>query len=173
MERNENYYNYSAIDAPEHLLQALEYFFDTEQNPYKFTLPKKHFNAFKRDSDFPDANRIFKIITGTTLVTNKTILRYRTAQGLQYMITKEFSQNARRNQHAQRRTKVREDTNSNPSPMEPVALTATSFVQLLEHKRTNPLDYSSDEGSVTNQTNISPNKAKQDSNPEPLQTTPQ
>ena len=118
MERDENYYDYSAIDAPEHLLQALEHFFDTEQNPYKFTLPKKHFNALKRDSDFPDAHRIFKIITGTTLVTNKTVQRYRTSQGLRYMINKEFSQNARRAQRAQRRTEIREKPDTTKSTKE-------------------------------------------------------
>ena len=156
MERDENYYDYSAIDAPEHLLQALEHFFETEQNPYKFTLPKKHFTALKRDFDFPDANRIFKIITGTTLVTNKTILRYRTAQGLRYMINKEYSQNARRTQRAQRRTKLREITETTPPSNEQVPSKTPPFVQLLEQNRKNPLDYSSDEESNKSQKSISP-----------------
>ena len=155
MERDENYYDYSAIDAPEHLMQVLEHFFDTEQNPYKYTLPKKHFTALKRDFDFPDANRIFKIITGTTLVTNKTILRYRTAQGLRYMINKEYSQNARRTQRAQRRTKLREVTETTPPLSNEQSTSKTPpFVQLLEQNRKNPLDYSSDEES-----NKSPTKS--------------
>ena len=174
MERDENYYDYSAKDAPDHLFQALEHFFDTEQNPYKFTLPKKHFNALKRDSDFPDANRIFKIITGTTLVTNKTILRYRTAQGLRYMINKEFSQNARRAQRAQRRTQIRENTTPPPTSNEPATSGTPPFVQLMEQKRNNPLDYSSDEDTDTEKEQQTSKDDKPASNIDhPQETSPQ
>ena len=51
MKQNENYYDYSAQDAAEHLLIALEHFLDREENPYKFKLPKKHLQALKNEFD--------------------------------------------------------------------------------------------------------------------------
>ena len=151
MERNENYYDYSAQDAAEHLLIALEHFLDSEQNPYKFTLPKKHLQALKNEFDYPDAHRIFKIITGTTLVTNKLIMRYRTSQGLRYRISKDFSQTARRAQRAQR---AQQRTHTTAVAASATTATQTNteqsrkppFVQLMEEQRENPLEYTSSEG---------------------------
>ena len=170
MKQNENYYDYSAQDAAEHLLFALEHFLDREENPYKFTLPKKHLQALKNEFDFPDAHKIFKIITGTTLVTSKIIMRYRTSQGLRYKINKEFSQAAHRAQRAQRRTQSRNvaistitpsKTNTKPSLKPPL-------VQLMEEKRENPLDYtSSDDDSDVE---LSNNEPKDDTTK--LQSTP-
>ena len=95
---NKEYDDYSALDAPDHLLQVLAQFFQRKQNTYKFALAKKHFDHIVQQDAFVEANRIFKVITGTDLITKKHVLHYRTAQGMRYLIKKDYAQSAQRDQ---------------------------------------------------------------------------
>ena len=38
---NKEYDDYSALDAPDHLIEVLDQFFQRKQNTYKFALAKK------------------------------------------------------------------------------------------------------------------------------------
>ena len=71
---NQDYNDYSALDAPPHLTNVLQQFFDHKRNAYKFALAKQHFENVKLQDDFVSAARLFKIVTGTNLVTNKEVL---------------------------------------------------------------------------------------------------
>ena len=68
MERNKDYDDFLALDAPDHLRQALQQYFQQKYYQYKFSLAKKHLNQLLERNDYADAATIFKIITGTDLV---------------------------------------------------------------------------------------------------------
>ena len=136
MERNKEYDDFSALDAPDHLLQALQQYFLQKRYQYKFSLAKKHLDQLLERNEYADATKIFKIITGTDLVTNKHILQYRTTQGMRYLIKKGFAQSAQRDLRQQRRSELINKTPDNRSP----------FLQLMKNKT--PLDDSSDEEST-------------------------
>ena len=103
MDPNNEYNDYSALDAPQHLQHVLEHFFSQKQNAYKYALAHKHFNNVKSQDSFVDANRYFKILTGTNLITKKHVLHYRTTQGMRYLIKKEYAQSNQRDiQNARR-----------------------------------------------------------------------
>ena len=82
MNPNNEYDDHSALDAPDNLSNVLECFFTQKRNVHKFALAKQHFDNLKRQQDFVDASRFFKVITGTDLITNKHVLQYRTTQGM-------------------------------------------------------------------------------------------
>ena len=112
MTSNEDYYDYSALDAYQPLLDTLAYFFETEPNPYKYSLAKKHYDDIKVSPKFSTSQKVFGIITGTSLVANKIVLSYRTAsKGTRYKIKKTYLQLVQR---AQRNTK-RQQRNPPPS----------------------------------------------------------
>ena len=87
-------------------------------------------------NDFADAATIFKIITGTDLVTNKCILQYRTTQGMRYLIKKGIAQSTQRDVRQQRRTERSAKINDNRSP----------FMKMMNNRT--PLDDTSDEEST-------------------------
>ena len=107
MTSTEDYHDFSAIDATEHLKNALEHYFTNNHNKYKFSLVKKHYDETAQTSDFTDAKQFFKIITGTDLVTNKIITSYKTAQGYRYLFKKEYFQQVKRMVQTKKRTQVR------------------------------------------------------------------
>ena len=135
MERNKDYDDYSALDAPDHLIQALQQYFQQKRYQYKYSLAKKHLDQLLERNEYADAATIFKIITGTDLITNKRILQYRTTQGMRYLIRKGFAQSAQRDSRQQRRTGLSTKTPDNRSP----------FMKLMNNKT--PLDDTSDEES--------------------------
>ena len=141
MTQTTDYDDYSSLDAPEHLIQALRHFFTQKRNTYTYTLAKKHFDELEQDDTYPDASRIFKIITGTNLVTKKHISQYRAAQGMQYLIKKGYAQSAARNLQSYKRA-TKQDTNASvPTP------TKSPFIQLMQQKT--PIDDSTDDKSTT------------------------
>ena len=71
---NKEYDDYSALDALNHLSHVLEHFFQKKQNTYKFALAKKHFDNIQKQDNFVDTSCLFKVITGTNLVTKKDVL---------------------------------------------------------------------------------------------------
>ena len=81
----EDYHDFSAIDATDHLKNALQHFFKDDRNKYKFSLAKRHYDGITKTSDFTDSKSLFKIIMGKDLVTNKIITSYKTTQGYQYL----------------------------------------------------------------------------------------
>ena len=74
MNPNQDYHDYSALDAPNHLFGVLERFFTQKKNAYKYALAKKHFGTIQQSDTFADATRLFKVITDNDLVTNKHVL---------------------------------------------------------------------------------------------------
>ena len=59
-------------------------FLAQKRHAYKYTLTKQHFDKIIDKDKFATATRLFEIITGANLVTNKHLLHYRTAQGMRY-----------------------------------------------------------------------------------------
>ena len=58
MERNKDYDDFSALDAPDHLLQALQQYFQQKRYQYKFSLAKRHLDQLLESNDFADAATI-------------------------------------------------------------------------------------------------------------------
>ena len=103
----------------------------------------KHFNNVKSQDTFVDANRFFKILTGTNLITKKHVLHYLTAQGMRYLIKKDYAQSFQRDLRNTRRThQKRPDTSSE----QVVSHTPSLFVQLMTNKT--PIDDSSNDKSL-------------------------
>ena len=112
-----DYFDFSDLDANQHFIDILKYFFTNEHNPYKYTLAKKHFEACQQSSDFTTTKRLFTIITGTNLVTTKMIMTYKTTQGPRYKIKKSFLQLVQR--------QSRNDKRHNRQDQQPYAILAT------------------------------------------------
>lgn len=92
MTSKEDYNDFSALDAAEHLTHALKYCFENHKHKYKFGLAKKHNDNISQNNNFNDSKRLFKIVMGTYLVTNKQITSYKTPQGYRYLFKKDFLQ---------------------------------------------------------------------------------
>ena len=90
------YDDYSAVDAVEHLISVLQQFFQNQRNKYKFSFAKKHFDTLQEKGTPADSAKLFKILTGTDLVTKKHVLHYRTTSGMRYRIKKEYRQSLQR-----------------------------------------------------------------------------
>ena len=148
MDPNNEYNDYSALDAPQHLQHVLNHFFSQKQNAYKYALAYKHFNNVKSQDSFVDANRYFKILTGTNLITKKHVLHYRTTQGMRYLIKKEYAQSSHRDLRNARRAQQR--TTQTPEE-KMVSHTPSPFVQLMTTKT--PIDDSSSDDSSSPQSN--------------------
>ena len=88
--------------------QVLTYFFLDEKNITTYSLPKKHFNNIKKSNTFLDTRRYFTIISGTNLVTNKIVSSYRTNQGTQYLLCKDYHQLIERMTRKNKREMVRQ-----------------------------------------------------------------
>ena len=147
MNPNGEYNDYSAVDAPEHLIYVLHQFFEQKQNSYKFALAKKHFDDVTNQEKRVDATRLFKILTGTNLVTKKHVLHYRTAQGMRYLVKREYAQSYERNIRTARRSHTKNKNDSDPQN----ETTPSPFIQLMSSKT--PLDdSSSDESNDTTPT---------------------
>ena len=144
MNQNNDYDDYSALDAPTHLSHVLTHFFEQKRNAYKYALAKQHHDEILQKQEFATATRLFKIITGTNLVTNKHVLQYRTAQGMRYLIKKEYAQSVQRDVRNARRATTRDTQTSQPSTDNTIP--PSPFVQLMNSKFD---DSSSDEDSIT------------------------
>ena len=159
MNPNQDYHDYSALDAPNPLFNVLERFFSQKKNTYKYALANKHFDAIKQSNTFADATRLFKVITGTDLVTNKHVLQYRTSQGMRYMVKKTYEQSNQRDQRTARRRNLKDP------PQKPdehfVSNTPSPFLALM--KTSTPFDDSSDSSSESKIDN-------EENNPEPTPT---
>ena len=101
------YYEYSALDAPTYLLNILHYFFTSDSNKYKFTKAKLAYNNICQNDDFATARKLFDVITGTNLVTKKTITSFKSTQGQRYLIRKDYYQNVQRMLRTERRTQAK------------------------------------------------------------------
>ena len=132
-----------ALDAPQHLQHVLDHFFSQKQNKYKYALAHKHFNNVKSQDTFVDANCFFKILTGTNLITKKHVLHYLTAQGMRYLIKKDYAQSFQRDLRNTRRTHQKKPDTSNEQV---VSHTPSPFVQLMTNKT--PIDDSSSDESL-------------------------
>ena len=132
MNPNEDYDDYSALDAATHLSHVLHNFFEQKRNAYTYALAKRHFDDTLRDENFATAARLFKIITGTNLVTNKHVLHYRTAQGMRYLIKKQYAQSSQRDTRTARRANIK-DNIALQVPTSPSS-TPSPFVQLMASK---------------------------------------
>ena len=73
MDNQNNYFDYSYLDAPDVLQDILTYYFTDETKVKTFVLPKRHFDEILRSHTYVDARRYFRIITGTNLVTKNII----------------------------------------------------------------------------------------------------
>ena len=74
------YHDYSALDAPDHLMSILHYFFTSDKNSYKYTKAKLRYNEICNKREFATAKNLFDILTGTELVNNKTVTTYKSVQ---------------------------------------------------------------------------------------------
>ena len=146
MNPNQDYHDYSVLDAPTHLFNVLERFFTQKRNVYKYALAKQHFDAIQQSNSFVDATRLFKVITGTNLVTNKHVLHYRTSQGMRYLIKKTYEQSNQRDLRTARRTTLK-DTPQKPEEQF-VSNTPSPFLALM--KTNTPFDDSSSEEDIVN-----------------------
>ena len=108
----EDYHDFSAIDATDHLKNALQHFFKDDRNKYKFSLAKRHYDGITKTSDFTDSKSLFKIIMGTNLVTNKIITAHKTTQGYRYLFKKEHFQQVQRMSRTQKRSQIRADADT-------------------------------------------------------------
>ena len=98
------YEEHSALDAPTHLLNVLEHFFSTPRNRYKFSPAFHQYDKIKSEGTFVEAKRIFRIITGTSLVTDHHVSSHKTTQGFRYRISRGYLQllaRAERNRNRQ------------------------------------------------------------------------
>ena len=87
------YFDYSELDVNTPFLQILQHFFSNKRNPYKYALAKKHYEDCLKTTDAPTTKRLFKILTGTNLITTKMVMRYDdSTQGQRYKIKKSYLQ---------------------------------------------------------------------------------
>ena len=56
MDPDNEYNDYSTLDAPQHLENVLDHFFSTKQKTYKYALAYKHFQNAINKNTFIDAN---------------------------------------------------------------------------------------------------------------------
>ena len=148
MKPGDDYEDFSALDAVEHLSNALQYFFANDCHKYKFFLAKQHYEHTLRTSEYTDSKRLFKIVMGTDLVTNKLVSLYETNQGYRYVFKKDYFQQIQHMVHNNKRTQLRANT------------PATNTSNLSSNKRLpfieamNNLTNTSDEESKTNETDM-------------------
>ena len=142
MDPNNEYNDYSALDAPQHLQHVLEHLFSQKQNAYKFALAKKHFKDVQHQDTFVDATCLFKILTGTNLVTKKHVMHYRTTQGMRHLIKKEYAQSSQRDLRNAKRTLNKTLSDATAAPTTP-----SPFVQMTSLKT--PLHDSSSDDETT------------------------
>ena len=143
MDPDNDYNDYSTLDAPQQLENVLDRFFSNKQNTYKYALAYKHFKSVVNQNTFIDANRYFKILTGTNLVTKKHVLQYRTTQGMRYRIKKEYAQSNQRDLRNIRRTQQKQTRSQDENVVSHTP--ASPFVQLMKTKT--PLDDTSSDDS--------------------------
>ena len=162
-----DYDDYSAVDAVNHLITVLEQFFKNQRNQYKFSLAKKHFDTLNEKGTPADAAKLFKILTGTDLVTKKHVLHYRTTTGMRYRIKKEYRQSEQRDIRTQRRANRMIDTTT------PISKASSSpFIQMMDQSTL--LDDSSDDDTTNpevNRPHIDTTKDPDSPNNEPPNTT--
>lgn len=151
---DEEYYDYSTLDAHNHFQDVLAYFFSHERNPYKFALAKKHYDDSLHKLDSIPTKRLFSIITGTNLVTTKMILTYKTPQGPRYKIKRSYLQLVQRyhRKHKRQTRSIKTDNDTPPSQRFAVLQTDDSTA---ENTNTTPHPDANDN---TNTTPITENK---------------
>ena len=102
------YHEYSALDAPEYLLNVLRYLFTSDNSKYKFTKTKLAYIDICKHNKFSTALTNFDIITGTDLITNKMVTSYKSAQCRQYLIRKDYYQNFQQMLRTEKRTQAKD-----------------------------------------------------------------
>ena len=142
MKTTDDYYDYPALDAPEHLTQALRHFFKEDRNKYKFAIAHRHYEELTKLHSYVDSKRISKIISGTNLVMNKLVTSYKTDQGYRYLIKKDYLQTVQRMIRNENRAKIREDERNTPAK----SAKKSPFIQAMkELQDTSDEDTSADE----------------------------
>ena len=120
------YYEYSALDAPTYLLNILHYYFTSDSNKYKFTKARLAYNDVCKNNDFATARKLFDIITGTNLVTKKTVTSFKSTQGQRYLIRKDYYQNVQRMLRTERRSQAKAPKPFSPPSQRPHTPCTTS-----------------------------------------------
>ena len=164
MTSTDDYHDFSAIDATEHLANALHHFFHDESRKYKFALVNKHYEEATGNKEYADSKRLFKIILGTDIVTNKLITSYKSTQGYRYLFKKDYFQQIQRMIRNRKRTQTREKDTSHSSTKR------SPFIEAMNQLNDTSDDDSSVEltndtsskASIANPTNLSPNAIDQD-----------
>ena len=95
-------------------------------------MAKQHHDDLLKQQDFATATRLFKIITGTNLVTNKHVLQYHAAQGMHYLIKKEYAKFIQRDLGNACQT-IMEDKHSSQQDVDD-NIPPLPFVQLMNSK---------------------------------------
>ena len=73
----DDYHSFDSNDVTEHLYNALSLFFSDKKNAYKYSLQKRYYDTAVEKRTTYNAGRLFKIITGTNLVTKKANRYYK------------------------------------------------------------------------------------------------
>ena len=134
MTTKQNFKDFSALDAQEHLLNALHYFFSDQRHRYQHSKALRHYTALCDKNEFATSKTLFKIITGTNLVTNQTVTSHKTTQGQRYFIRNDFFQQVQRHQRLSNRnnnisTNTTRTTTQKTPPVSTKS-TASPFLQL-------------------------------------------
>ena len=70
----DDYQSFDSNNVTDHLYNAQDLFFSDKKNVYKYSLQKRHYDTAIEKRTTYNATRLFKIITGTNLVTKKKII---------------------------------------------------------------------------------------------------
>ena len=57
MRNNDIYQDFSALDAPEHLTNALRHFFNDRRHTYKFGIAKRHYDDLQHKGGYAEARQ--------------------------------------------------------------------------------------------------------------------
>ena len=158
----DGYNDFSALDAPPHLTHTLQYFFTDTRNVYDYGLAHKHFTDIITQSEFATSKKLFKIIMGTNLVTNKLVMSYKTDQGFRYMIQKVYFQQVERMVRTTNRSIKRQDTDTNFGTQTPrsqaqsTSNTLSPFIRAMNEIEDTSSDDDSHSAAQTDSTDLSP-----------------
>ncbi len=121
MSLGDDYFDYSANNAPPQPTATLDYFFSHKKNIYCYGLAYQHFEDLKTNPTTATSKRLFTIVTGTNLVTNQLVLTYRTPQGTSYTIKKSYSQLIDQYKRSTTRAQNRSQQSQNTPPSQSYA----------------------------------------------------
>lgn len=87
---------YRHNDATPFLFNVLDYFFSDKKHEYKHAVAKKHYDNAIRERHTYNATRVFKIMTGTTLVNKKIVTHQKIDNEWTYYIRTTYYQRVQR-----------------------------------------------------------------------------